>query len=276
MPKIGYRFRHFRFFHRWLICFGIAFSFIFAVLPFNNVDPVSMKGVSLSEHLIEIRFKQRLDTLRRFCVNKPRHQSLYSEDNPYNYIELYDYYEANVFVCSPPKAASTTLDFLIIDKFIKPICKNSNYSMGSWDTRNRHRIHGNTTFESINKMRRKKVLITRDPLARLVSFWYDKLSGLMKPNKIQVSTFFIAFGFIHYVYQENWGPLIVEAVRQPGEVTFSKEYGRYLSRFIPSYKENSLAPTLAEFFRFVAYKRGNIADCGKLGVSDCGAQFNHW
>ena len=135
---------------------------------------------------IEQRFKQRLKTLQQFCAGRPRQDMPYPEDNPFNYIELYDYYEANIFVCSPPKAASTTLDNYVIDNFIKPVCESSNITMERSATRNRHRMKETTTFESINKLDRMKILITREPLSRILSCWYDKFSGLMGGSHVQV------------------------------------------------------------------------------------------
>ena len=158
----------------------------FANQPQNTTKTTT---IASDENLgpIEQRFKQRLDNLRRFCVGKPRQDMPYPEDNPYNYIELYDYYEANIFVCSPPKAASTTLDDFVIKQFIKPMCRKSNYSMERSATRNRHRMKETTTFESINKLDRMKILITREPLSRVLSCWYDKFSGLMGGSHVQVS-----------------------------------------------------------------------------------------
>ena len=136
---------------------------------------------------IEQRFLQRLERVRRFCAGRPRQDSPYPEDNPYNYIELYDYYEANMFVCTPPKAASTTLDEFVLNKFLKPIYKGLNVTMSRVNARKRHRINGTTTFENLNKLKRMKILITREPLSRVLSCWYDKFSGLMGESRVQVS-----------------------------------------------------------------------------------------
>ena len=151
-------------------------------------NDIQMTNDTTNGHLtaIERRFKQRLDTVRRFCTGKPRQHSPHAEDNPFNVLELYDYYEANIFVCSPPKAASTTLDEYLIDKILKPMCKNSNYSMVRRVTKTRHRINETMKFESVNELDRVRILIVREPLSRILSCWYNKFSGLMGNSQVRV------------------------------------------------------------------------------------------
>ena len=168
------------------------YSFDWHLLPYYSfasqsprTTPISFDDEKLSP--IEERFKKRLDTVRRFCAGKPRHVRPFAEDNPYNYIELYDYYETNIFVCSPPKAASTTLDNFLINEILKPMCKDSNYSMGRPQTRDRHQIKESTLFESINNLDRIKILISREPLSRILSCWYNKFSGIMGKSQVRVS-----------------------------------------------------------------------------------------
>ena len=77
-----------------------------------------------------------------------------------------------------------------------------------------------------------------------------------------------------------WSPIIVEAARLTDEISFvykfSKESEQDLGSLIPAYNKTRGLPTLEEFFRFIAYKRGMILDCRRKAKSNCGAHFNHW
>ena len=139
----------------------------------------------LKREEIEKRFQHRMETMKAYCRNRPKRQRPTFEENPYNTFEHFNFSEANLMVCSPPKVASTTLDYFLIKEFIKP---QQSMSMVIYRSamRDKHRLMVKH-FDVLNNMTQVKVLIVRDPLDRVLSCWYDKFSGLMGQNYVHVS-----------------------------------------------------------------------------------------
>ena len=245
-----------------IFCFFI-FSTILSLFLGYSIGKMEMQLFYLTntqtkpqilETPIEIRFKQRREILKKFCAehrNSTKRDRPSIEEQPFAAFEFFTYKEANVFFCSPPKTASTLLDNFLITKFLAPE-----------DRQNREIVHEKRrfqfqSFENIQKVKALKFMVTREPLDRLLSCWYDKFSGLMEENLVS----------------ETFSPIIIGRTRLNES---SSEHSIATPIPIPAYDPAKQMPTLEEFFKYLAYDHNN----GNLECPDnsyyCGLHYNHW
>ena len=95
---------------------------------------------------------------------------------------------------SPPKTGTTTLDNFITDalNLKNDTLEKKKGKKINWASHNHfaHRVKVMEDFENFNKFEGVTFMVTRNPLDRLLSCWYDKFSGLKEheDNPINVST----------------------------------------------------------------------------------------
>ena len=97
-------------------------------------------------------------------------------------------YKSNGQLFSPPKAGSTTLDTFLVKNFVHI----DNGTTGiNWASK-AHFSHRYPlrSFSQVNKLKLVKFMITRDPLDRLVSCWYDKFSGFKEHEENAINVIY--------------------------------------------------------------------------------------
>ena len=179
-----------------------SFSPAFSTWLFDNSPKIKLLE-------IENRFKQRSEHLANYCKGRPKvSKPEVKLSRNYSVHEHFLYKEANVYFCSPPKTGSTALDILLIEQFIYPFGMDrilnirTNKTLSRETVRNmvhhRHRFQFDN-FTQVNQLKHQlKFLVIRNPVDRLWSCWYDKLSGTNDPN-----------GTVNAV-AKAWAPTIAE------------------------------------------------------------------